>query len=97
MLADLGDPQLRLPPVIHIAGTNGKGSTAFYLAQLLQAHGLKTGLYTSPHLYDFRERIQVNSRKISQEYILKFWEKTKPLVMKRKATFFDTTVKLSPS
>ena len=82
-------------PVIHIAGTNGKGSTAFYLAQLLQAHGLKTGLYTSPHLYDFRERIQINSRKISQEYILKFWERTKPLVMERKATFFDTTTAMA--
>jgi len=91
---NLGDPQ-NAYPVIHIAGTNGKGSTAFYIAKLLQAHGLKTGLYTSPHLYDFRERIQVNNKKISQEYILSFWEKMKRLVMSRKATFFDTTTAMA--
>lgn len=90
----LGDPQKEFPS-IHIAGTNGKGSTAFYIAHLLQANGLKTGLYTSPHLYDFRERIRINGEKISEEYILEFWDRAKPLVMERKATFFDTTTAMA--
>ena len=55
----LGNPQNKFK-TIHIAGTNGKGSTSHMLASILQEAGFKTGLYTSPHLYDFRERIKVN-------------------------------------
>lgn len=55
---------------IHIAGTNGKGSTSHLLAAILQTAGYKTGLYTSPHLRDFRERIKINGKKISQKKLL---------------------------
>ncbi|HID38570.1 MAG TPA: hypothetical protein EYP36_03535, partial [Calditrichaeota bacterium] len=64
-------------------------------AQIIQAMGLKTGLFTSPHLYDFRERIRVNGRKISKSYVMKFWRDLRPLVLKRKATFFDTTTAMA--
>jgi len=66
LLALLGDPQKELK-FVHIAGTNGKGSTAAMLASVLEAAGLKTGLYTSPHLWDFRERFQVNGQPIPEE------------------------------
>ncbi len=89
----LGHPEQRYP-VIHIAGTNGKGSTAFYIASFLQAHGLKVGLYTSPHLKDYRERIRVNDRWIDPEFIVDFWREHKAYVYRRKATFFDTTTAL---
>ncbi len=91
---ELNNPQ-HTYPVIHIAGTNGKGSTAFFLAKILQAMGLKTGLFTSPHLSDFRERIRVNGRKISKSYIIDFWQGIKELVLARKTTFFDTTTALA--
>ncbi len=92
--AALGNPHLTYP-VVHIAGTNGKGSTAFFLSRILQAAGLKTGLFTSPHLVDYRERITVNGRKISRRYIMDFWRETRPLIMQRKATFFDTSAALA--
>lgn len=59
---------------IHVAGTNGKGSCAHTLAALLQHKGLKVGLYTSPHLVDFRERIRINGVMISQQYVVDFVE-----------------------
>ncbi len=90
----LSDPQHSYP-VIHIAGTNGKGSTAFFLAKILQAAGLRTGLYTSPHLVDFRERIRCNDILIEKSYIIRFWDEIKTLVLQRKATFFDTTTALA--
>jgi dihydrofolate synthase / folylpolyglutamate synthase len=90
----LSDPH-KSYPVVHIAGTNGKGSTAFFLAKILQQHGLKVGLYTSPHLVDFRERIRVNDDLIEPDFISDFWTRIKTLVMERKATFFDTTTALA--
>ncbi len=84
------NPQLNFP-CIHIAGTNGKGSTAFYIAQMLQTCGLKVGLFTSPHLKDFRERIRINDELIDEDYIINFWQGSKNLIHKLKATFFDTT------
>ena len=68
LCAKMDNPQ-KVYPVIHIAGTNGKGSTSFFVASILQAMGLKTGLFTSPHLVDFRERITVNGKKINQRFI----------------------------
>ncbi len=56
-------------PVLHVAGTNGKGSVAKKIAQAMQAAGLKTGLYTSPHIHSFRERIQVNGRNMSVQEV----------------------------
>lgn len=82
-------------PVIHIAGTNGKGSTAFFLAQILSACGLKTGLFTSPHLSDYRERVRIDNELIDEMSIIDFWEKVRFLVMKQKATFFDTSTALA--
>ncbi len=78
-------------PVIHVAGTNGKGSTSFFIAKILEAHGLRVGLFTSPHLADFRERITINGEKIDSEAIQIFWEQHKKFILQCKATFFDTT------
>lgn len=63
---------------IHIAGTNGKGSCAHTLAAILQEAGYKVGLYTSPHLIDFRERIRVNGIPVSEKYVIDFVENEKP-------------------
>ncbi len=67
----LGDPHHHFS-AIHIAGTNGKGSTAHLIASVLQARGIKTGLYTSPHMIDFRERIKINGKKISRSAVIRF-------------------------
>ena len=63
---------------IHIAGTNGKGSCSHTLAAILQSAGYKTGLYTSPHLIDFRERIRINGTPVSQKFVIDFVESTVP-------------------
>ncbi len=68
----LGDPQ-RAYPVIQVAGTNGKTSTSRMVESLLRAHGLRTGLFTSPHLVDARERIRLDGEPISEERILDTW------------------------
>lgn len=67
----LGNPQDRLK-CIHVAGTNGKGSTSHMLASVLQESGYKVGLYTSPHLKDFRERIKINGEEISEDFVIEF-------------------------
>lgn len=87
----LGEPQTKFKS-IHIAGTNGKGSCSHMLAAILQANGYKTGLYTSPHLQDFRERIKVNGEMISQEYVTSFTENIKPLIEEISPSFFEITV-----
>src|SRR5215218_686948 len=68
LCAQLGNPQLRFKS-IHIGGTNGKGSVSHMLAAILQTSGYKTGLYTSPHLKDFRERIKINGEMISKTFV----------------------------
>lgn len=70
-----GNPHLELGRTIHVAGTNGKGSTSHTLAAILQSAGLRTGLYTSPHLTDFRERIRVNGQMIEREAVVDFVRK----------------------
>lgn len=90
----LGQPHTKFP-AIHLAGTNGKGSTAFFLSKFLQASGLKVGLFTSPHLSDFRERIRVDGIKITQKYVTDYWTKVKGKVLDQKATFFDTTTAMA--
>ena len=72
----LGNPEKNLK-FIHVAGTNGKGSTSHLLASVLQEAGYKVGLYTSPHLKDFRERIKINSIEISEDFVREFIEKHK--------------------
>ena len=69
-----GNPH-RKYKTVHIAGTNGKGSTAHTLAAVLQSAGYKVGLYTSPHLFDFRERIRINGEKIPHEAVVSFVER----------------------
>src|ERR1700733_2014174 len=64
---------------VHVAGTNGKGSTSHMLAAILQKAGYKTGLYTSPHLQDFRERIKINGEMIKQDFIVDFVARTKKI------------------
>ena len=90
----LGNPQHAFRSV-HIAGTNGKGSTSHMLASILQEKGLKTGLYTSPHLTDFRERIRINGIKIPEEKVIRFVEKYKPEFEKIQPSFFEMTVGLA--
>src|ERR1700740_2774604 len=70
----LDEPQNKFKSV-HIGGTNGKGSTSHMLAAILQTSGYKTGLYTSPHLRDFRERIRINGEMISEQHVVNFVEK----------------------
>jgi dihydrofolate synthase/folylpolyglutamate synthase len=82
-------------PIIHIAGTNGKGSTSIIINNILIAHGLKVGLYTSPHLVDFRERIRINNKLITKKYLIDYWSEIHNTVHQLKATFFDTTTALA--
>ena len=81
----------RAYPTIHVGGTNGKGSTSHLLAAILQLSGYKVGLYTSPHLVDFRERIRVNGEKIPQSYVVDFVEKYHRQFEPLKPSFFELT------
>jgi dihydrofolate synthase/folylpolyglutamate synthase len=92
--AFLGNPHNKIK-TIHIAGTNGKGSCSHMLAAILQSCGYKTGLYTSPHLKDFRERIKVNGEMIGEEFIIGFTENIKPLIDEINPSFFEITVGLA--
>ncbi len=94
LLAHLGNPEKRFP-AIHIAGTNGKGSTAHILSALLQAKGLKTGLYTSPHYLDFRERIKINGQYITQQAVIDFVQQNKSIFAEIQPSFFEITVALA--
>ncbi len=89
LLAQLGNPHRRYP-VLHIAGTKGKGSTCAFAASILTAAGLKTGLYTSPHLISFPERIRVDGRSISEEELERVVERLRPFAGKD-LTFFEVT------
>src|SRR5580700_5015119 len=82
----LGNPQHKFKSV-HVGGTNGKGSTSHMLAAVLQTAGYKTGLYTSPHLKDFRERIRINGEMIDQDFIIDFVASVRPLVLEIEPSF----------
>ena len=90
----IGNPQKQLT-TIHVAGTNGKGSTCAMLASVLSAAGLKVGLYTSPHLVHFNERIQINGKKIADAEIVEFLDKYQPVIEDINSTFFETTTALA--
>jgi dihydrofolate synthase/folylpolyglutamate synthase len=92
--ARLGEPQHAFPSV-HIAGTNGKGSSAHSIAAVLQAAGYKTGLYTSPHLKDFTERIRVNGQPISRQAVISFVEEQQEFILELQPSFFETTVAMA--
>src|SRR5215216_316314 len=94
LMEELGNPQAKYP-IIHVAGTKGKGSVSALCASALQAAGYKTGLYTSPHLLDYVERIQVNGQPISHEQMIELVEEIKPAVAKiPKLTTFEITTAL---
>jgi dihydrofolate synthase/folylpolyglutamate synthase len=90
-LEKMGNPQKKLKRVVLVAGTKGKGSTAIMLARILESHGEKVGLYTSPHLADYRERIAVNKRKIPDKRFAEIVEQLKPAIEahKPRITFFE--------
>ncbi len=90
----LGDPQKKLKS-IHIAGTNGKGSVSHMLAATLQTAGLKTGLYTSPHLKDFRERIKINGVMVEEEFVIDFTKRIQPIIDEIDPSFFEITVAMA--
>ncbi|MCZ2222605.1 MAG: bifunctional folylpolyglutamate synthase/dihydrofolate synthase [Chitinophagales bacterium] len=90
----LKKPHLKYP-TIHIAGTNGKGSVSHSIAAVLQTAGYKTGLYTSPHLKDFRERIKVNGEMCSEEFVINFTQQLKPIIKKINPSFFEITVAMA--
>jgi dihydrofolate synthase/folylpolyglutamate synthase len=94
LLRSVGNPQDKFPSV-HIAGTNGKGSTAAMIASILQAAGYKVGLYTSPHLISFTERIKVNGGEISERRVADYVQLLKPSIDKQKATFFEATTAIA--
>jgi folylpolyglutamate synthase/dihydropteroate synthase len=85
-LHSLGDPQSQYG-TIHVSGTNGKGSTSAMIEAALRAQGYKTGLYTSPHLVDLRERIKVNGRKISEKAVTAFVDQHRATLVKKKSHF----------
>src|SRR5690554_662651 len=90
----LGNPHKNVK-TIHVAGTNGKGSTSNMLASVLQEAGYKVGLYTSPHLRDFRERIKINGEDITEGYVVTFFEKHKAFFEEHDLSFFEMTVGLA--
>ena len=94
LLAELGDPHVGLP-CVHIAGTNGKGSTAATLEALLRARGLRVGKYTSPHLVDFRERIVVDGVPMPADAVARFVETHLATIERTEATFFEATTAMA--
>lgn len=94
LCAALGDPQLKFKS-IHIAGTNGKGSSSHMLSAILQQAGYTTGLYTSPHLKAFTERIKINGAEIEQEFIVDFVKRIKPKIEEIHPSFFEITVAMA--
>ncbi|MFC0774961.1 bifunctional folylpolyglutamate synthase/dihydrofolate synthase [Terrimonas alba] len=94
LCASLDNPHTKFKSV-HVAGTNGKGSVSHMLAAIFQTAGYKTGLYTSPHLKDFRERIRVNGEMISEEFVVDFTKKITTLIDELEPSFFEITVAMA--
>ena len=94
LLDKIGNPHKKLR-LVHVAGTNGKGSTCLIITKILIDHGFKVGLYTSPHLKKFNERIQINHCQISDEYIATFFNENRDKIKKIEATFFETTTAMA--
>ncbi|EJL61863.1 bifunctional folylpolyglutamate synthase/dihydrofolate synthase [Flavobacterium sp. CF136] len=94
LASQLDNPQDRLK-CIHVAGTNGKGSTSHMLASVLQESGYKVGLYTSPHLKDFRERIKINGEEISEDFVIEFIARHKSFFEANDMSFFEMSVGLA--
>jgi len=90
LLEKLGNPQKTFP-VVHVAGSNGKGSTASFISNIARAAGLRTALYTSPHLNDFRERIRIDGRMVSKQAMIESTSKIRKLYDPKRTTFFEFT------
>ncbi len=91
LASQLGNPQEAFKS-LHIAGTNGKGSSSHFMASILQEHGYKVGLYTSPHLKSFTERIKVNGQEVGKQWIVDFFDQYQPLLASIRPSFFEWTV-----
>jgi dihydrofolate synthase/folylpolyglutamate synthase len=94
LLDHIGNPQKQLK-AIHVAGSNGKGSTSSFIASILQEYGFKIGLYTSPHLVKFNERIRINGKEIADDEIIKFLENNKKYIEEKSPTFFEITTAMA--
>src|SRR5208337_3392976 len=94
LLQQLGNPQNKFA-TIHVAGSNGKGSTSAYIYGMLRSAGYKAALYTSPHLNDFRERIMLNGSMISKEDIIETTEKIRRICNPERTTFFEFTTAIA--
>jgi len=91
LLESLGEPQRRLPPIVHVAGTNGKGSTCAFVRAIAEAAGLKVHVLTSPHLVTFRERIRLGGRLVGKKELLLAVSRVLTALGERKSTFFEVT------
>lgn len=80
---------------MHVGGTNGKGSSSHMLAAILQMAGYKTGLYTSPHLKSFTERIRINGKEVTERFVIEWVNRAKPLLEHIRPSFFETTVAMA--
>ena len=89
LLRKLGNPERSLPPIIHVAGTNGKGSTIAMIKAGLQSSGLKTHVYTSPHLVNFNERIEIASKRITEDTLKKVLTECENKNNSEPITFFE--------
>jgi dihydrofolate synthase/folylpolyglutamate synthase len=94
LLRSIGNPH-EVVPTIHVGGTNGKGSVCTLIAAALREAGWRVGLYTSPHLVSFRERIRVDEVPISEAAVAMWTERLQPLILERKATFFEATTAIA--
>ncbi|MEM6380790.1 MAG: folylpolyglutamate synthase/dihydrofolate synthase family protein [Bacteroidota bacterium] len=94
LLAAIGHPEQKYP-CVHIAGTNGKGSTSHMIAAVLQASGLKVGMYTSPHYVDFRERMKINGALIPEQTVLDFTNQRAELMERIQPSYFELTVAMA--
>jgi dihydrofolate synthase/folylpolyglutamate synthase len=91
LLVRVGRPELALPPIFHMAGTNGKGSTSAFLRSAIEASGLSTHVYTSPHLVRFNERFRIAGRLIDDEWLADLLDETVDAAGGRDITFFEAT------
>jgi dihydrofolate synthase/folylpolyglutamate synthase len=94
LCAELGNPEQQFKS-IHVAGTNGKGSVSSMLSAICSRHGMKTGLYTSPHLKDFRERLRINGNMIAETFIVDFVCEHQALIERINPSFFEVTVAMA--
>jgi len=94
LLAEVGNPHETVP-LVHVGGTNGKGSVCTLVAEALREAGWRVGLYTSPHLVSFRERIRVDGEPISEDAVAMWTGRLKPLIRRRAATFFEATTAIA--